>query len=111
MAGLKHRYLAVKLETKSTQFSCASIKNALYNSLKINFGEYVLSQIDCFDILESHENLGVVIIRCNLSIHKYLCHVICTLGRVGDANVKLSVITVSGILKKARKRLIADKSI
>lgn len=103
MAGIKNRYLAV---TYSSGFPTTSIKNTLYNSLRINFGEVVLSKIDVFEMLESYDTLKIVILRCNLDVYKYLCHIICTMGRIGDSNVKLSIVEVSGILKKLKKKIL-----
>ncbi|ELA41909.1 uncharacterized protein VICG_01093 [Vittaforma corneae ATCC 50505] len=115
MAGFKHRYIVVKIDYRhtnrreSTHLDAAlaqGIKNLLYNSIKTNFGEYVLGMIDCFEVVERYDCLGIVIIRCNLSIHKYVCYTICSMGKVSEAEVRFSILAVSGILRKAKKRLL-----
>lgn len=107
MAGIKNRYLAV---SHNSEFSTTSIKNTLYSSLRLNFGEMILSKIDVLEILESYDTLKIIVIRCNLDIYKYLCHVICTMGRIGETNVKLSIVEVSGILKKLKKKILKKYS-
>lgn len=103
MAGIKNRYLAV---SHNSEFPATSIKNTLYSTLRIHFGELILSKIDVLEVLESYDALKIVIIRCNLDVYKYLCYVICTMGRIGETNVKLSIVEVSGILKKLKKKIV-----
>lgn len=105
MAGFKHRYLIVKVNSTAV---LSNIRNILYKNMKSNFGDHVLSLIDTFEVIESYENLGVVILRCNLAVYKYLCHTIVSIGRIGDSDVRMTINNVSGILKKAKKKLLLE---
>lgn len=106
MAGFKHRYIVIKIESKADAAIASNLRNLLYRSMKTNFGDFVLSAIDRFEVLESHENLGIVILRCNLGIYKYLCYTLISLGRFNDTNVRFSILVSSGILKKAKIKLL-----
>lgn len=115
MAGFKHRYIIVKIDSKcmrgkeDTSMNATlaqGIKNIVYNSIKNNFGEYVLGMIDCFDVIERYEHLGIAIVRCNLSIYKYVCYTICSIGKVNETDVRFSILAVSGILRKAKKKML-----
>lgn len=106
MAGFKHRYIVVKIESKADAALASNLRNLLYKSMKTNFGDFVVSAIDRFEVLENHENLGVVILRCNLAIYKYLCYTLISLGRLNDVNVRFSILASSGILKKAKSKLL-----
>lgn len=115
MAGFKNRYLIVKIDSfKKRNLSKASIYNILYNNIKYNFGEYTLSLIDTFEVIESYENLEIVIIKCNLQIYKYLCYCLVTFGSIKDQSmqnlnddkIKFSILLTSGILKKAKRKFL-----
>ena len=106
MAGFKHRYLVLKVN--SDYKVALGVKNVIYKSMKTNFGDFVLSLVDTFEVVESYEKLGLLILRCNLSIYKYLCYTIISMGKVSNSNIRVSIVNVSGILKKAKKKLILD---
>ncbi|KAM0680380.1 hypothetical protein GINT2_001438 [Glugoides intestinalis] len=106
MTCAKHRYLILKVYTKEKEICPITIKNSIYNSLKFNFGEYVLSMICCFEVIECYPNLAVLTIKCDLDLYKYICYCINTIGTINGTNTKLSVISTSGILRKAKKRLL-----
>lgn len=106
MTCAKHRYLILRVYTEEKDFCPITIKNSIYNSLKFNFGDYVLSMICCFDVIECYPNLAVITIKCDLDVYKYICHTISTIGTIKGTNVKLSIISTSGILRKAKKRLL-----
>lgn len=108
MAGFKHRYLVIKISSKIESAVLSNIKNILYRNMKMNFGDFILSLIDTFEIVESYENLGIFILRCNLAIYKYLCYTIISTGSVNDKGVRMTIQNVSGILKKAKKELLSE---
>lgn len=112
MAGFKHRYIIVKIISKDLENKkidsdiTLGIKSFIYNSLKANFGENILGMVDYFEVVESYEALGIVLLRCNLSIYKYICYTICSTGKLKDKNVKFNILGVSGILKKAKLKIL-----
>jgi len=106
MAGFKHRYIVVKIDSKANNAVASNLRSLLYKNIKHNFGDFVLSTIDCFEILETHENLGIVIIRCNLSFYKYLTYSIVSLGSFNDIKVRFSILATSGILRRAKIKLL-----
>jgi RNase P/RNase MRP subunit POP5 len=108
MAGFKHRYLVIKVNSKIETAIASNIKNILLRNMKTNFGDFILSLIETFEIVENYENLSIIIIRCNLAIYKYLCHTIISIGKINDNNVRLTILNVSGILKKAKKKLLSS---
>lgn len=108
MAGFKHRYLILKVDSKIESAVLSNIKNILYKNMKLNFGDHVLSLIDTFEVVESYENLGILILRCNLAIYKYLCYTIISIGKVNESEVKITIKNASGILKKAKKKLLLE---
>lgn len=106
MAGFKHRYLILKVRTASSQSFASTLRTILWNGIKEDFGDYVLSKIDYFEVCEYHDHLGIAIIRCNIDVYKYLCYVIVTQGCVHNMNIRMHILFVSGILKKAKKALL-----
>lgn len=108
MAGFKHRYLVIKINSKIESAILSNIKNILYRNIKTNFGDYILSLIDTLEVIESYESLGILILRCNLAIYKYLCYTIISTGTVNDKGVRMTIQNVSGILKKAKKRMLSE---
>lgn len=106
MVGVKHRYIVVKIESKAGAAIASNLRSLLHRHMKINFGDFVLSAIDRFEVLENHENLGIVILKCNLCIYKYLCYTLVSLGRFNDLNVRFSILASSGILRKAKSKLL-----
>jgi RNase P/RNase MRP subunit POP5 len=112
MAGFKHRYLIVKLECKMSNGKkidegiITTFRTIIYNSIKSNFGEHALGMIDYFEVIERYETLGIVILRCNHAIYKYVCYTICSIGRVNETNVRFNILAVSGILRKAKKKML-----
>lgn len=106
MAGFKHRYIVVKVESKADAPLVSNFKSNLLKNLKLQFGDVVLSLIDVLEIEESYENLGLLIIRCNLSVYKYITYTIVTTGKCNDLNVRFSIVDVGGILKKVKKRVV-----
>lgn len=89
----------------------ASIESALIpllrSSLKKNFGDYSLGLIDRLELCEYHPNLSIAIIKCNLEIYKQLCYVLVTTGSADRADVKFTVLSVSGILKKCKRKFLS----
>lgn len=131
MAGFKHRYLIVEIKSKEKRSFEGSLKRILITGLKENYGDWILGKIDYLEICEYYDSLSIAIIRCNLDIYKYLCHTIITTGRlINDKNTKdcdkriknhdgsikintnkslliqMSILSVSGILKKAKVRFL-----
>ena len=106
MAGFKHRYIIVKIDSKADHAVASNLKSLLHKSIKNNFGDLVLSAIDCIEILETHENLGIVVIRCNLAIYKYLTYSLISLGALNDTKVRFSILATSGILRRAKIKLL-----
>lgn len=107
MAGFRHRYIIVKIQSEACNEAVVDgLKSLLYTSLKTNFGDFVLGMIEVMEVIERYDALHVGIIRCNLAIYKYICHTICSIGKANDSRVKFSILAVSGILKKAKKKMI-----
>lgn len=106
MVGLKHRYLIVQIKSETGRSFAPTIKTILLNSIKDDFGDYIMSKVDYFEICEYHEALGIVIIRCNLDIYKYLCYAIVTKGQIGKLPTSLRILYTSGILKKAKAKFL-----
>lgn len=111
MAGFKHRYLIVKIEgLREKKLTKTYIYKVILNSLRHNFGEYALGLIDTLEVIETYENLEIVIIRCNLLIYKYLCYCLIITGSIKESTaeerVKFSILLTSGILKRAKKRFL-----
>lgn len=100
MAGFKHRYIIIQIEGPNDVSSL--LKPTLLKNIKNDFGDLVLSLIDCFEIVEYHSALNIAILRCNLSIYKYLCYSIVSTGKISFSNARISILHVSGILKKAK---------
>ena len=106
MAGFKHRYIVLEIESNLNESFKSKLKDILYLNLKDNFGDLVLSKIDNFEISEFYENLQIAILKCNLEIYKYLCYTIVTIGKVNSLNVHFKIVAVSGIIKKAKVMLL-----
>lgn len=106
MAGLKHRYVIVQTETQQRRSLASTLKGTIVAGIKDRFGDLALSKIDCLEISEYYENLGIAIVRCNIDAYKYMCHTIMMLGKKDRAGVRLRIVSVSGILKKAKRELM-----
>lgn len=103
---LKHRYLIIKIESSEKSDISNTIINTIREGLKDNFGEYILSKIERMELCEYHEDLAIAIVRCNLEIYKYVCYLLVTIGKLNRINIRFTIISVSGILKKAKIQLL-----
>ncbi len=108
MAGFKHRYLILRVvaNSESTKALISNIKNILYKSIKLNFGDSALSLIDTFEVVESYENLNILILRCNLAIYKYLSYCIVSMGKINEIGVRITIENVSGICRRAKMKFV-----
>lgn len=104
MAGFKHRYLVLKLDGIAPVSEI--ISNFIQRRLRADFGEYALGLIDIFEVVEVHKRLGMALIRCNLQIYKYIAYVLITSAGKKEDGIRIQIMTVSGILKKARKKML-----
>jgi RNase P/RNase MRP subunit POP5 len=102
MAGYKHRYLIIKVDAASEKCVPSSIKNAIIKNIKTDFGDVVLGLMDCLEVAEYHENLGIAVIKCNLAIYKYVCYTLVAMGKINKMSIRLQILFTSGILKKAK---------
>ena len=104
MVVSKHRYLIVHLSGGTNEHSASALIQSLREQIQEDFGTYALSLIDKLDVCEYHQNLQVGILRCNLEIYKFLCFSLLTMG--AKKNLRIRLLSVSGILKKAKKEAL-----
>ncbi|KAI5148331.1 ribonuclease P/MRP protein subunit POP5 [Enteropsectra breve] len=110
MSGFKHRYIVVKVRAEQEQSMESTLKTYILKEIKDMFGDYVLAMVDYLEILEYHKTLQLAIIRCNLSIYKYVCYAVIMNKKMSDAKLSCSILHVSGIMKKAKSKLIKELS-
>lgn len=103
MVVCKHRYLIVKIASQEKQNLSTVLINFLNENMRKNFGDFIISKLTKLELCEYHENMNVAIIKCNLEIYKYLAYTIVTANL---SNTRISIISVSGILKKAKIELL-----
>jgi len=106
MAGFKHRYLILEISPRRGHNALHTLKRLLERELCTGFGIYSLSLIDYLEVLEYHEALGMAIVRCNLEVYKYLCYTIVTLCKVNKMEIRIEIVAVSGILRRAKRRFL-----
>lgn len=88
------------------QSLASTLRSILWEKIGEGFGEYALGKVECLEVCEFHAALGIAVIRCNLGVFKHLCQVISESRAQGDLGLRLEIVSVSGILKKAKQRLL-----
>lgn len=107
----KKRYVAFQVISEDNlEFS--DVVNAFWHSLLDIFGEIQASSINFWLVKDAwNEDEQTGLIKCN---HTHVSKIRLALGlleRIGDEEVSVRTIGVSGTLKSARKKLLKNKDL
>lgn len=106
MVKIKNRYIAIEIKTEDHREFTSNIPELIKQSMKVCFGDIILSKIVNLEVCEHHRNLNTCILKCNLDVYKYICYILATQGSVNGLNTHFRIILVSGILKKLKMGLL-----
>ncbi len=110
------RYIAVRIRFEEERN--VSLETSLLPFLKARLGDDYgmngLSKAGHLSVVEYLKHCKIALIRCDVSGYRNLLFTLATTGEVGGLKCSISTIWVSGILKKAMKRILkyvkAEKS-
>ncbi|KMV65426.1 hypothetical protein M970_090640 [Encephalitozoon cuniculi EcunIII-L] len=71
-----------------------------------DYGIHVLSMVGSLVVVEYLPHNQVAVVRCDAPACKYVLFTIATIGEVSDLKCSMSVLWVSGILKRAMRRIL-----
>ncbi|KAM0678724.1 hypothetical protein BDAP_000685 [Binucleata daphniae] len=110
MVRIKFRYIAVKFVTeKNIILSQESYKKIIYDATYEEYGKKIISRFYSYKMIEYLPNSNVLLFRIQRDIHKETILSIQKLQKIGNLNVKASVMCVSGsvrnLMKKTKEKL------
>ncbi|KAM0672676.1 hypothetical protein CWI42_100080 [Ordospora colligata] len=116
MVRQKMRYIAVRIRFEKERN--ISLETSLLPFLKAklmdDYGVSGLSKAGHLSVVEYMKHCKIALIRCDVSGYKNLLFTLATIGELNGLKCSMSTIWVSGILKKAMKRILkyvnAEKS-
>ncbi|KAI5170519.1 hypothetical protein PAEPH01_1502 [Pancytospora epiphaga] len=106
MVGVKHRYVILELFGMKGGSTGSSLRSWLWERMRQRHGEWGLGRIDRLDVCEYYTAMSIAVVRCDLKTCGLLCKIIREDFPNGDLAPRMGVISVSGILKKAKGRLL-----
>eukprot|EP00867_Encephalitozoon_hellem_P001328 XP_003887936.1 hypothetical protein EHEL_090600 [Encephalitozoon hellem ATCC 50504] len=80
--------------------------SVIKSRVEIDYGRHVLSMVGNLGIVEYLPHSQIVVIRCDAPVCKYVLFTITTIGEISGFKCSMSVLWVSGILKRAMRKIL-----
>ncbi|KAG5858786.1 Rpp14/Pop5-like protein [Encephalitozoon hellem] len=108
MVRVKSRYIVVKLllEEGRGMPGMDVLGSVIKSRVEIDYGRHVLSMVGNLGIVEYLPHSQIVVIRCDAPVCKYVLFTITTIGEISGFKCSMSVLWVSGILKRAMRKIL-----
>lgn len=108
MVCVKTRYIVIRIrpeDDRKVSFE-SSLVPIIKSRLKADYGNYVLSMVGRLSVVEYLPHCQMAVIKCDVEACKYILFTMTTIGEVPGMRCSISVLWISGILKKAMKKVL-----
>ncbi|AFN83719.1 hypothetical protein EROM_091030 [Encephalitozoon romaleae SJ-2008] len=108
MVRVKSRYVVVKLRPEGNRSvpSMDVLGSIIKSKVEIDYGRHVLSMVGNLGVVEYLPHSQIAVIKCDAPACKHVLFTIATIGEISGFKCSMSVLWVSGILKRAMRKIL-----
>lgn len=108
MVCIKTRYIVAQMLFENDRRISleTSLVPVIRARLERDYGSHVMSMVGRLSVVEYLPHCQIAVIKCDVSACKYILFTLATIGELPGVRCSISVLWVSGILKKAMRRIL-----
>lgn len=108
MIRVKGRYVVVKLRFEEDRKVSLgeSLAPVIKSRLAMDFGSHAVAMAGHLSVVEYLPHSQIAIVKCDAPACKYVLFTIATIGEVSNIKCSMSILWVSGVLKRAMRRIL-----
>lgn len=111
MVRIKFRYIAIKYSFDSTTkytINQQTFADIINNLVKVEFGEFGISKITHFMIIDTYPSNSIILFRVGRSSCKMVTGVLTKVKVLSGKMCEFRVVGVSGAIRNAKKKIISE---
>ncbi|KAL7346960.1 RNAse P component 2 [Encephalitozoon intestinalis] len=108
MIRVKARYIVIRLRHEGDQSRALGemLGSIVKSKVGIDYGSYGASMVGNLVVVEYLPHSQIAVIRCDAPACKYVLFTIATIGEISGLKCSMSILWISGILKRAMRRIL-----